>query len=227
MKHLILYAEDEESMAELYIKEFKESGYDVKWAKNGQKAIELYHEYPPDIIILDIKMPILDGYQVAREMRRKDLRTPILFLTSIMDAGSSVKALERYYADDYIRKNVDNKELLAKIRRLIERNPVTRDRKLVITPDTWLDTVDNILYSSGHSGRLGFRECNLLYLLVANKNIPQKRMFFQSQIWGENSLNGEENLYKAISVLRKGMTDDKKIKILTKPCESITLIITD
>ena len=227
MRHVILYAENEKTTAALFIKEFKEEGYDVKWAEDGQKAIELYHEYPPDIIILDTIMPKLDGYQVTKEIRRKDSQTPILFLASVSDTNSTVKALERYYADDYIRKDVNNKELLAKVRRLIVRNPVIRDRKFVITPDTWLDTVDKVLYSSGHSSKLSFRECNFLYLLVANKNIAQKRMFFQSQIWGEGNPNGEDYLNKAISVLRKGMADDERIELFSKRSGGIALIIMD
>jgi len=232
MRHLILYAEDDELMAEMCIKKFKEGGYDVTWAEDGQQAIELYREYTPDIIILDIKMPKLDGYQVAKEIRRKDLRTPILFLTSYTGVDSAVKALN-LAADDYIRKGISGDELLAKIRRQIERNPVMRERKLVITPDTWLDTVENVLYSSGHFEKIGFRECNLLYLLVVNKNTLQKREFLQSQIWGDKSdkknrggkTTAEDCLYKAISTLRKIMADDKRIMLLTKAGEGIALTI--
>ena len=85
MKHLILYAEDDMDMAELYINDIREGGFEVIWAKNGREAIELYKEHAPSLLLLDIDMPELTGYQVAREIRGKDIDTPIIFLTSYSD----------------------------------------------------------------------------------------------------------------------------------------------
>ena len=225
MKHLILYAEDDKDLAGLYIDDFRDKGYEVIWAKNGQKAIELYKEHIPDIVLLDIEMPELNGYQVAEEIRRKDPDTPVIFLTSFSDSGSAVKGLD-VGANDYIRKNVDVDELLARICSAIRRNPVKRNPVINVTPDTSLDIAAQQLRVVGISHELSFRDCNLLRLLVLNKNITQQREWIISHVWGKNE-NGKIYMNKSISLLRRLMAGDRRIRIVANRGGSIVLMITD
>ncbi len=224
-RYLILYAEDDKELAELYIDDFRDNGYDVLWAKNGLEAVALYKKHASDIdlVLLDIDMPGLSGYQVAEEIRRNDLRIPIIFLTLLPDSDSAIKGLE-LGADDYIRKDVDNKELLARMRRAIQRRLVKENPLINITPDTYLDTASQTLSSCGYSEKLSFRDANLLRLLVSNKNKSQKREWVISQIW-EGSINGKEYMNKSISNLRKLMCKDEKIQLIANRGDSIVLIV--
>ena len=223
MRHLILYAEDEEQLAKMYITVFKQAGYDVNHVMNGRGALKKYDEEAPDIIVLDILMPY-SGKQVAIDIRKRDAETPILMLTSVSDIEEEIKSL-KLGADDYVRKGVETEVLLAKIRRLIERHPVNRDSKLIITPDTYIDRVNGILYSVCYSDKISYRDNNLLHLLWRNRNKPLKREYLESQIWGDKEHLSEEYLSKSITHIRKIMNGDKRIKLHAIPNESITFVI--
>ncbi|MDR2916487.1 MAG: response regulator transcription factor [Tannerella sp.] len=226
-KYLILYAEDDKELAELYIDDFHDSGYDVIWAKNGLEAVALYKKHSPDIdlVLLDIDMPGLDGYQVAEEIRKTDLRTPVIFLTLLPGSDDAIRGLD-LGADDYIRKDINNKELLARVRRTIQRGSLKQNPVISITPDTRLDMGSQILTSCGYSQKLSFRDVNLLHLLFANKNNSQKREWVISQIWKE-SINGKEYMNKSISNLRKLMSKDEKIQLIANRGDSIMLMVRD
>jgi DNA-binding response OmpR family regulator len=225
MKHLLLYAEDDKEIAELYINDFRDNGYEVAWAKDGQKAVELYKKYAPDLVLLDIDMPGLNGYQVAEEIRRKDPDTPVIFLTSFSASGKAIKGLD-IGANDYIRKDVDVDELLARIRGVIQRHPVKQSTIIQITPDTSLNIAVQKLNSFDDSYDLSFRDCNLLHLLVLNKNVPQKREQIILRVWGENE-NGKSYMNKSISLLRKLMDGDRRIRLIANRGGSIMLIVDD
>ncbi|MDR0572678.1 MAG: response regulator [Tannerella sp.] len=225
MKYLILYAENDKSLAELYIDDFHDNGYDVIWAKNGPEAVILYKEHTPDIdlVLLDIEMPGLDGYQVAEKIRRNDPDTPVIFLTLLSGSDHVIKGLDMG-ADDYIHIDIDKKEVFARIRRAIRRYSEKHNPIVNITPDTYLDAASRTLSSCGYSEKLSFRDSNLLRLLVSNKNKPQKREWVISLIWKEN-INGKEYMNKSISNLRKLMSKDEKIQLMANRGDSIVLIV--
>jgi DNA-binding response OmpR family regulator len=153
MRYLILYAEDEKQVADFYIEDFVKNGFDVIWAKNGRDALELYKKHVPDIVLLDIKMPGMDGYEVAKTIRKKDSQTPIMYLTSSQDSNSATNGFN-LGADDHVRKNTEFKEIIARTRRLIERHPARRKRIFYLTKDTCFDANANILTSCGHSEQI-------------------------------------------------------------------------
>lgn len=224
MKHLILYAEDDKDTAELYMDDFRANGYDVVWAKNGQEALDLYEKHTPDIILLDIEMPLMDGYDVAGKIRQEDLSTPIVFLTGFSKPADAVRGLDTG-ANDYIRKdNLEMNELLARIRAAIQRNPVTKGPVIYITSDTTLDMLNNQINCCGKITEISFREKELLHLFLMKKNIPQKRDGIISQLW-DNNLNGESYLNKSISRLRNALSKDNRIQFVVKRGDSITLVV--
>ena len=226
MKHLILYAEDDAQLAAMYRLYFERAGYEVNYAKNGKEALRKYEERAPDIIILDIKMPVMDGDEVVVNIRKRDSETPILMLTADTSDENEIKCL-KLDADGYVRKSQKMEVVLAVIRRYIERHPVSKDSKQLITPDTYIDNVDSMVYSAGSSYKIGFRENNLLQLLCRNKNIPLNREFVESQVWGDKPDTSERQLYKCLSFLRKITANDERIKLTTIPCESIMLEVGD
>ncbi|MDR1340070.1 MAG: response regulator transcription factor [Prevotellaceae bacterium] len=225
MKHVILYAEDDRDMANLYIKDFQDNGYLVMWAKNGQEAIDMYRENLPNIVLLDVNMPRLNGFQVAKEIREKNPFIPVIFLTSILESGKAVKGL-MIGADDYIRKDVEFSEVLARVRRMLQRTPAEQNPIVHITRNTWLDMVSHELNSCGKSCKLPSRDCNLLQILLLNKNNSQKRDEIISRVWGDNE-NGKDYMNKSMSSLRKLMSADKSIRIAISRGDSVAIIIND
>ena len=101
----LLYAEDDQWLAEPIIASLQKDGYEVIYAHDGFDALAKYRRLHPDIILLDIRMPGLDGYEVAKEIRKEDPGVPILFLTVLSDPKDAIKGLS-VGADDYIRKSV-------------------------------------------------------------------------------------------------------------------------
>ena len=223
MKHLIVYAEDDKDMAELYISDLRSGGFEVAWARNGREAIDLYSEYIPSLLLLDIDMPKLNGFQVAKEIRRKDIETPIIFLTSFSSSESAVKGFS-HGAHDYIRKDVAVEEFLARIRNVIQRNPVRRESILQITPDTFFNKTDHMLISLNAPHKLSDKESILLQNLLLNKNIPQQREAIVALVWGDNS-NGNDYMNKSVTLLRKAMSGDQRINIVSNRGDSITFTV--
>ncbi|MDR1459589.1 MAG: response regulator transcription factor [Bacteroidales bacterium] len=223
MQHLILYAEDDYDFGKDNVNDFRSDGFNVLWAKDGIQAIEYFKEYSPDIVLLDIEMPGLNGYQVAEEIKRKNVDTPIIFLTSFNDSKNAVKGLN-IGALDYIRKDIASEELIARIRNAIQRNQVKHDPVIKITDDTFIDTVKKQLTSFGKTYDMSFRDFNLLRTLLINKNIPQKRDLLIKQIW-DNNENSKTYISKSISILRRLMSQDKRLKIITNRSDSVVLTI--
>ena len=223
MKHLILYAEDDRATADLYIEDLRDGGFEVIWAKNSSETVRFYKEYAPSLLLLDIEMPELTGYQVAEEIRRKDVYTPIIFLTSYSDTKSAVKGFVSG-AHDYIRKDVEADELLARIDNAILRSPAKNNSVLYITPDTFFNRADNTLHSSNEAQKLSDKESNLLQILLLNKNMPQKRELIIKRVWGSNS-KGADYMSKAITLLRKAMSDDKRIELVSNRSDSVVIMV--
>lgn len=224
MKPFILYAEDDADMAAYYTEDLRTNGYDVVWAADGYEALHLYREHTPDLVLLDIGMPGLNGYEVAKEIRRSDSITPILYLTGFSDPDHIVRGLDAG-ADDYICKDgLLLKVLLAKIKSIIQRHPVKKDPVIRITPDTRLNTITNEIICREKVTKISFRDCRLLKLLAENKNQPQQKAQVIRVVWDEQMT---ETVYlgQSISYLRKAMSEDKRIKIISNRSDTVTLVV--
>lgn len=136
----LLYAEDDQWLAEPIIASLQKDGYEVIYAHDGFDALAKYRRLHPDIILLDIRMPGLDGYEVAKEIRKEDPGVPILFLTVLSDPKDAIKGLS-VGADDYIRKSVAVEELKARLISKLRNQRPKLKRILDITPRTTLNTI--------------------------------------------------------------------------------------
>ena len=116
----ILLVEDEESLAVGLEYNLIEEGYIVNWAKNGREAIDLFEKEKFDLIILDIMLPYVNGFEVAERVRKSDPQIPILMLTAKTESGDKVKGLEKG-ADDYITKPFHLQELLLRVKGMLKR----------------------------------------------------------------------------------------------------------
>lgn len=122
----ILLVEDEETLAVGLEYNLTEEGYLVTWAKNGREAVEYFENEKFDLIILDIMLPYLNGYEVAEAVRKKDLQMPILMLTAKTESEDRVKGLEKG-ADDYLTKPFHLQELLLRVKGMLKRKSWYRE----------------------------------------------------------------------------------------------------
>lgn len=180
----ILLAEDQPRVAGFIAKGLREQAYAVDIAADGEQA--LYHasvsEY--DLIILDIMMPVKDGYAVCRELRASGIRVPILMLTARGSVDDRVSGLDAG-ADDYLAKPFDFKELLARIRALLRRPQALRPAE-VHAGDLLLNTASHSASRSGARVSLTAKEYALLEYLVLNQDRVVNREQIAQHVWDES-----------------------------------------
>ena len=180
----VLIVEDEESLA-LRIKNVLENDkYHTEVAFDGQVGLEtaLTEEY--DLIILDILLPHIDGIQILKELRREDIRIPVLLLTAKDSTQDKVVGLDAG-ADDYLTKPFAIPELLARVRSLLRRESEVKSANLRVG-DLEINTTNHEVYYSGNPINLTVKEYSILEFLIYNKNRVLSRLSIAEHVWGDN-----------------------------------------
>ena len=201
----ILLAEDEVDLNNVVTRYLKKNGYSVNSVLDGEEALDYleYSEY--DLVILDIMMPKVDGFEVIKKLRDKGNHTSILMLTARDNADDKVKGLD-LGADDYIVKPFDFNELLARIRAVVRRKYGNSSNKLVIG-DLILDTSEKSVTRAGKQIELTGKEYEVLEYLMQSKNRILSREQIKEHVW-DFDYEGDSNI---IDVLIKNIR--KKIDV--------------
>lgn len=201
----ILLAEDEVDLNNVVTRYLKKNGYSVNSVLDGEEALDYleYSEY--DLVILDIMMPKVDGFEVIKKLRDKGNHTSVLMLTARDSADDKVKGLD-LGADDYIVKPFDFNELLARIRAVVRRKYGNSSNKLVIG-DLILDTSEKSVTRAGKQIELTGKEYEVLEYLMQSKNRILSRDQIKEHVW-DFDYEGDSNI---IDVLIKNIR--KKIDI--------------
>ena len=201
----ILLAEDEVDLNNVVTRYLKKNGYSVDNVLDGEEALDYleYGEY--DLVILDIMMPKVDGFEVIKKLRNKGNHTSILMLTARDNADDKVKGLD-LGADDYIVKPFDFNELLARIRAVVRRKYGNSSNKLVIG-DLILDTSEKSVTRAGKQIELTGKEYEVLEYLMQSKNRILSREQIKEHVW-DFDYEGDSNI---IDVLIKNIR--KKIDV--------------
>ena len=196
----ILVADDEKEIADLVELYLKNEGYDIRKFHDGLAAWQDIQENPPDLAILDVMMPGMDGYQVARQVRTKRFGTPILMLTAKSDILDRVEGLNAG-ADYYLTKPFDTRELLACINALLRRQGEQVDT--LCYGNTTLDLAAGTLSSGKERVRLSAREFDVMRLLMQtqDRNIPKEVLL--ARVWGYDSNAVENHVEVYVGFLRK------------------------
>ena len=161
--------EDEEDAARMIAKGLRQEGYFVDLAHDGQTGLESAELTGYNLIILDVRLPVKDGWNVCRELRERDIQTPVLMLTASGSTDDRIKGLD-LGADDYLIKPFDLGELLARVRALLRRRPLLE--QVVLKVDTLeLDTRSRTVTRGGQFLRLTAKEYALLECLVRQADI--------------------------------------------------------
>ncbi len=198
----ILLAEDEKRMNRALCEILRQEKYEVTAVDNGEDALCEIEGGLYDIVVLDVMMPGMNGFDVAREARRAGIRTPILMLTAKSETDDKVEGLDSG-ADDYLTKPFMTKELLARLRALGRRSLPTNDGSLTYG-DLTLDVKNAALKcSNGQSVRLGEKELRILEYLIANQGQVLSREQIALKIWGYESDAEYNNVEVYMSFVRK------------------------
>ncbi len=188
-KQKILVVDDEASIRRILETRLKMAGYNVVTAEDGEEAVELFNKTNPDIVILDVMMPKMDGYGVTREIRRVS-DVPIIILTALGDVSERITGLE-LGADDYVIKPFSPKELEARVKAVLRRTvskdiaiPTGKTTKNVITTGSIkIDTARRQVYRKNERIRLTGMEFSLLELLVNNSGTAYSRNEILQHVW--------------------------------------------
>lgn len=207
----ILVVEDEVKTADYLCKGLSESGYHVDVALNGLDGLHLAQEHEFDLIILDVMLPGLDGWQLLQAIRRK-LQTPVLFLTARDAIEDRVKGLE-LGADDYLVKPFSYAELLARVRTLLRRGP-PREVEQFQVADLHLDLLRRKVTRNGERLTLTNKEFALLHLLLSREGEVLSRTLIASHVWQMNFDSDTNVVDVAIRRLRAKVDDPYPLKLI-------------
>ena len=197
----ILIVEDEIRLAETLGQIMEEQHYQADVVNDGADGLDYALSGQYDLVLLDVMLPKLDGYEVARRLRAAHISTPILMLTARDDSGDKITGLD-CGADDYMTKPFDSGELLARVRALTRRQGEVLSQSLVVS-DLTLSLSTRCLSCAGKSVRLGFKEFDVLRLLMSAPKAVIPKEDIISKVWGIESDAEDNNVEVYISFLRK------------------------
>ncbi|MBN2558885.1 MAG: response regulator transcription factor [Clostridia bacterium] len=182
-KEKVLIIDDDENICELVSLYLLKEGYDVRTAFNGRSGLDMFAEWKPDLIILDIMMPGIDGWEVCRTIKKKH-STPIMMLSAKGETFDKVLGLE-LGADDYIVKPFDAKELVARVKAVLRRSTGVREiPNEIVLPDLVVNKDNYTVRIKGEAVEMPPKEFLLLYQFVSNPNTVFTRENLLHNIWG-------------------------------------------
>ncbi len=215
-KTRILLVEDDKNLGYVLSEYLKIHNYVVTLAANGGEALKAFNQIAFDICVLDIMMPIMDGYTVARRIREKNHLTPIIFLTAKQLKIDKLKAF-KLGADDYITKPVDEEELIARIEAILRRTNVfsatANEKSTFKIAGTVFDFLNQKLTYQGTVKNLTTKESDILREFCLNPGNIVSRQFILNKYWGCNDYFNRKSMDVFIYKIRKHLAPNDKISI--------------
>lgn len=199
----VLVVEDEVRLAEALVQIMLERRYQAEAVYTGTDGLDYALTGQYDVVVLDVMLPGLDGFEVARRLRAAHISTPILMLTAKDETSDKVAGLDGG-ADDYMTKPFDPDELLARVRALTRRQGEVLGETMTVS-DLTLDLSTRALRRGERSVRLGFKEFEVMRLLLANASAVVPKEDIISRVWGLESDAEDNNVEVYVSFLRKKM----------------------
>ncbi len=206
----ILIVEDEPAMRVALRDILDSEGYRSQTAADGAAGLDLAFKEKPDLILLDVMMPKLDGYAVCAELRRVGNHTPVLMVTAKGQVRDRVTGLDSG-ADDYLIKPFSTEELLARVRALLRRTQAARRAPLALRMgEVRVDLLKMTAVKRGESLQLGAREFAMLKLLAEAEGEPVSRQRFLDVVWGATAFPTTRTVDNHVVGLRAKLEDDPK-----------------
>lgn len=218
-KTKILIVDDDNNIAELISLYLIKECFDTLIVNDGESALESFESFEPNLILLDLMLPGIDGYQVCREIRSKS-QVPIIMLSAKGEVFDKVLGLE-LGADDYMEKPFDTKELVARVKAVLRRMksaaPVSVETadKRVVYPDLTINLTNYSVIYNGDSIEMPPKELELLYFLASSPNHVFTREQLLEKIWGYDYVGDTRTVDVHIKRLREKISDHESWKIST------------
>lgn len=210
----ILIVEDDVTIARFVELELGHAGYEVRKAGDGWAALEAVNEREPDLLILDIMLPVIDGLEVARRLRKEGKEFPILMLTARADTNDVVTGFDAG-ADDYLRKPFEIPELLSRVRALLKRTEHERPTPTFAASGVEVDPNSRRAYVGGESIDLTAKEFDLLYYLITNSGRVISRDEILKAVWGGQHATDSNVIEVFVCHLRNKIGDKDNTTIQT------------
>ena len=214
-KAKILLVEDDQNLGSLLSDYLSVKGYETTWEDNGDKGLKSFIDNQYDICLLDVMMPIKDGFTLAREIRNLNNDMPIIFLTAKSMKDDKLEGFKAG-ADDYMTKPFSMDELLVRIQAILRRSLGTdlADEKTKFELGTLtFDSNKQVLNSASDEHKLTSKESQLLRLLALNRNKVLERSVALNKIWSDDSYFNARSMDVYITKLRKYLKLDPNIQI--------------
>jgi DNA-binding response OmpR family regulator len=219
VKKRILYVEDEPFLGKIVKETLEDKGFEVRWETDGNRVMNHFNSFVPEICILDIMLPNTDGYSICRDINSRFPDMPIIFLTARVDTADLIKGFESG-GTDYIRKPFSLEELIARINNQFHLKSGGGRKSLHVSDEVKVGLYRFYprryeLHSTKGIIRLSQREMEILEILVSNINRVIDRKNLLMTVWGDDSFFNSRNLDVYIRKLRQYFTDDSSIQIQT------------
>ena len=209
----ILLVDDDRMNSELLRKFLEVEGYEVEYAENGRVGWEMYSASRPDLVLLDINMPLMSGFELARMIREQDRDVLIFFLTDRTEKADRLKGFD-LKGNDYIPKPFYPEELIAKIKERFEHRQSSPSTRMTIG-QTIFDSNLSTIEIDGVAQHLSARQSEILTILAQNIGQTVERDIILRTVWGNDSYANSLALNVQITYLRKLLEADTSISIVS------------
>ena len=210
----ILLAEDEPALGMIVKESLETRGFRVLLCENGEKALNIYKEQQPELLVLDVMMPKKDGFTLAKEIRQENDTIPIIFLTAKSQTQDVVEGFT-IGGNDYLKKPFSMEELIVRINNLLNRTKLQKASEILNIGNYIFNFPKQILqYNKEEAVQLTHREAHLLFHLVQNKNQVLDRSLILNKLWGNDDFFNARSMDVFITKLRKKLKQDDSIQII-------------
>lgn len=208
-----MLVDDDRQNSEFLRKFLEVEGYEVTYAENGRKGWEAFSAAKPDLVLLDVNMPVMNGFELARLIRERDLGVLIFFLTDRTEKADRLKGFD-LKGNDYIPKPFYPEELIAKIRERFEHRQAPLPSRIVIG-QTIFDSNLSTIEFTGTVQHLSARQSEILTILAQHIGQTVERSYLLEHVWGNDSYANSLALNVQITYIRKMLEPDTSISIVS------------
>lgn len=210
----ILLVEDELTLAMIIKDTLEDLDFIITTAADGEEGLKTFFEQKPDVVVADVMMPRMDGFEMVRRIRQSDKLTPVLFLTARSAINDVVEGFE-LGANDYLKKPFGMQELIVRIKALMHKAFVEKEfTNLYEIGNYQFNSITQQLIFAGSSQELSHRESEILKRLCENRNEVVCTQNILLELWGDDSFFNSRSLHVFITKLRHKLAKDNRVRIV-------------
>lgn len=222
----VLLAEDEATLAMIIKDTLEEDDFTIRIAPEGEAGLQQFYDFRPDVVVADVMMPKMDGFEMVRRLRQTDRQTPVLFLTARSAINDVVEGF-KLGANDYLKKPFGMQELIVRIKALAGRayQPENEKKEEIYEIGRYLfNPTNQTLALLDCCEELSYRESEILRRLCLNRNQVVNMQNILLDLWGDDTFFNQRSLHVFITKLRHKLSEDENIRIVNVRCIGYKLI---